>query len=75
MWGTGAQRRRGLQLYEGVARTVTSKQGHEAGQGGIQQEQVAAAKDQSREDAWGDREMVDVVRARERIGGERGVGE
>lgn len=52
---------------------MTSKQGHEAGKGVSQQERVASAKDQSREGARGDGEMVEVVRARERIVGDQGV--
>lgn len=39
-----------------------------------QQERSAGAKDRSREDAWGNGEMVEMVGARERIG-DRGVRE
>lgn len=53
---------------------MTSKQGHEAGKGVGQQERAAGAKDRSREDAWGNGEMVEMVGARERIG-DRGVRE
>lgn len=50
----GERGERRLPLYEGVARTGASKQGHGARQRVSLQGRVASARDQSREDTWGD---------------------
>lgn len=50
----GERGERRLPLYEGVARTGASKQGHGAHQRVSLQGRVASARDQSREDTWGD---------------------
>lgn len=60
MEGWGPDRRGGCSCNKSRARRslteqVTSKQGHEAGNGVSQQAWVAGTEDQPKEDAWGDR--------------------